>query len=345
MNECKSFSLQWHLTNKCDQRCKHCYIYSGTNQVNEKELGLSECVNILDEFIQFCKRINRIPNLTITGGDPLLYPEIWEFLEIVRQKKISFSILGNPFHLSDEVCGKLFEAGCVYYQMSLDGLEIMHDGLRKPGSWKATLDSLDILKKHGIKTIIMSTVSKINYAEIPDLIELVVEKNVNIYAFARYCPTKLDVEQNISPNEYRIFLDKVWNTYQKFSKSNTFFTLKDHLWSLYRYEKGLLKIDQKNDKDCIYGGCHLGTSHMTLLPDGTYYACRRFESPLGNIKDNSFYNAFFGSKMSEYRNIREIEGCNKCELLQYCRGCRAVAYGSTGDYFAKDPQCWKINSK
>jgi radical SAM/SPASM domain protein of ACGX system len=311
--------------------------------VNEKELELSECVKVLDDFILFCKRINKTPSLTLTGGDPLLYPRIWEFLEIVSAKKISFSILGNPFHLTDEVAKKLRDLGCVFYQMSLDGLEKTHDGLRKPGSWKATMDALAILKRNGMRTIIMSTVSKLNYKEIPDLVGIVVENNVDTYAFARYCPTKSDTEQNISPDEYRKFLGSVWGTFQKFSKSNTSFTLKDHLWTPYLYEKGLLKLKISNnkDKDCIHGGCHLGISHMTLLAEGTYFACRRFESPIGNIKDNSFFSAFFGTKMSEYRNVKEIGGCNKCELLQYCRGCRAVAYGTTGDYFAKDPQCWR----
>lgn len=331
MTRCKNFTLQWHLTNECDQRCRHCYIYNSKEGISSKEPSLSECLEILDDFILFCKRINRTPNLSLTGGDPLLHPRIWEFLEIVHEKKVPFSILGNPFHVTDETCKKLKQLGCVYYQMSLDGLEQTHDFLRKPGSWKATIEALHILNRHGIRTVIMSTVSKINYKEIPELIEVVVENNASTYAFARYCPTRSDVEHNISPEEYRIFLDKVWNTFQRFSKSNTSFTLKDHLWALYLKEK---------NRKYVRGACHLGTSHMTLLPDGTFFACRRFESPLGNIKNDSFFNAFFGKKMTEYRKIQEIEGCKNCELLQHCRGCRAVAYGTTGNYFAKDPQCW-----
>ncbi|MFA6096274.1 MAG: radical SAM/SPASM domain protein, ACGX system [Candidatus Paceibacterota bacterium] len=340
MAKCKSFSLQWHLTNKCDQRCKHCYVHNGKEKTEEEEFGLVQCVSILDDFILFCRRINRTPNLSLTGGDPLLYPDIWKFLKIAHEKNIPFSILGNPFHVNDEVCTKLHELGCTYYQMSLDGLEKTHDALRKPGSWKATMDALKILNRHGIRTVIMSTVSKINYREIPELIEIVVKNEVNTYAFARYCPTRSDTKQNIGPEEYRRFLDKVWKTFQRFSKSGTSFTLKDHLWTPYLWEKGLLNIKSNTDRKCIHGGCHLGTSHLTLLPEGTFFACRRFESPLGNARDDSFFNAFFGKKMSRYRNMTEIEGCNKCKLLQHCRGCRAVTYGTTGNYFAKDPQCW-----
>ena len=37
-----------------------------------------------------------------------------------------------------------------------------------------------------------------------------------------------------------------------------------------------------------------------------------------------------------------MEKCGKCELLPFCRGCMAVAYGATGDFLSGDPQCWKV---
>lgn len=36
---------------------------------------------------------------------------------------------------------------------------------------------------------VMSTVSSANMDEFPDIIDLVVEKNVDVFAFGRYCPT------------------------------------------------------------------------------------------------------------------------------------------------------------
>lgn len=105
-------------------------------------------------------------------------------------------------------------------------------------------------------------------------------------------------------------------------------------------EKGLLETKNCDGHECIRGGCQLGKSHMTFLPEGKFYACRRFESPIGNIWENFFFSAFFGKKMSEYRNMEKIEGCKDCKFLRRCKGCLAVAFGTTGNYFAKDPQYW-----
>lgn len=43
----------------------------------------------------------------ITGGDPILHPDFWELLKLLKKNAIPFTILGNPFHLDDEVCREL----------------------------------------------------------------------------------------------------------------------------------------------------------------------------------------------------------------------------------------------
>jgi radical SAM protein with 4Fe4S-binding SPASM domain len=121
------------------------------------------------------------------------------------------------------------------------------------------------------------------------------------------------------------------------SDSKTYFNLKDHLWFPFLVEEGYTAID-RDDK--VYAGCNCGICHMTLLDSGAVYACRRFNSPIGHINNDSWEELFFGTNMEKYREVKSIDGCNKCRFLNYCRGCRAVAYGTYGSSFAKDPQCW-----
>lgn len=341
-SEKKIFSMQWHLTDGCDQACKHCYIYQNADYLKseKKELNLDEAILVVDDFLSFCDKMKCEPRLSITGGDPLLYKNIWKILSYIFSKGIRFSILGNPFHLTDDVCSKLKELGCVSYQMSLDGLRETHDSIRKKGSFDATLEKIPMLKRAGMRTTIMTTVSKINYLDIPDLIEIVVENKVDTYAFARYCPTPGDdtKESSMTPEEYKNFLQNVWNVYERLADKETTFTLKDHLWTLFLYEKGLISI---NDSKNIVDGCNCGFRHITLLPDGEMYACRRFVSPVGNVLNEKIVDIFLNEKMEEYRSINKFDGCVDCELLNYCRGCHAVSFGTTGNYFSKDPQCWK----
>ena len=55
----------------------------------------------------------------------------------------------------------------------------------------------------------------------------------------------------------------------------------------------------------------------------------------------SIYDIFYGEKMEEYRKFDDFEHCSKCELKNFCRGCPAVAKCLTGNFYSKDPQCWK----
>ena len=81
------FSMQWHITDRCDQRCKHCYIYEGKDKKCSLELDLDTLKAILENFLRSCDKLERDPFLVITGGDPLLYERIWDFLEILIKKK------------------------------------------------------------------------------------------------------------------------------------------------------------------------------------------------------------------------------------------------------------------
>ncbi len=333
------FGLQWHITDRCDQRCAHCYIFNSSERsIGSTEFTPSDAKKVVDKFVLFCETIGRVPSITITGGDPLLHPDIWTILDYLRGCGIRFTLLGNPFHLNEEVAGRLFSLGCRNYQMSLDGLRDTHDSIRKPGSFDSTMDKIRVLKNAGIRANIMSTVSALNYKDIPDLVRLVTSAGVDLHAFARYCPTHGDLEYSIDPNEYRGFLAEMWETYVKLADSGTTFTLKDHLWTPFLYEIGEFS---PLETDLVYAGCACGISHITLLEDGAVYACRRFNSPIGNVYDDDFASLFWGEELSRYREVDRIEGCKDCIFLNCCRGCRAVAAGYTGDYFQRDPQCWR----
>lgn len=335
------FSLQWHITNSCDQRCKHCYIFnSNTEKHCVNESTIDRLLLILDDFLSSCKRMRKRPYLAITGGDPLLYPQIWDFLEEISKRECEFSIMGNPFHITPAVAKKLYNLGLDIYQMSIDGFEKTHDYFRKPGSFQATIEAMKILKKAKVHPTIMMTVSKTNAKEIPELIEWLAENTVvDMISFARYCPTHNDVDSIMSPEEYKNFLESVWQVYNKYKKTKRpILTFKDHLWKPFLYEKGLLSIDKENS--LIMDGCHCGISGLCILADGTVYACRRMYSPVGKVPNQSIYDIFFSEELEKYRQWNKIEKCKDCKLLNYCRGCRAVAYGTTKDFNSADPQCW-----
>jgi radical SAM/SPASM domain protein of ACGX system len=304
-------------------------------------MSFKDIQTILDNCLEFCEKCDRIPYFYLTGGDPILHKDFWKVLELFRTKKIDFSILGNPFLLTQETCEKLSRYGCKKYQLSLDGLKTTHDRIRKQGSFDTTLEKIPLINEAGMTSVVMATVSGTNIHEIPALIDLAVQHKVDVFAFARYCPTSLEKSVNISPEEYRTLLEACWKKFETYQDSETIFNLKDHLWTLFLYDKGLFTIPAELREGAIYDGCNCGISHVTIQPDGSVSACRRMESFIGNAFTDSLYDIFLNKKMDAYRSYDRFEKCSKCELLRFCRGCPAVACGSTHNFYSPDPQCWK----
>lgn len=335
------FAVQWHITDVCDQRCKHCYIFS-EGHPELISTPLEKLKHTYAQIKDMCARIDRIPYIYLTGGDPILHPDFWELLQTFKEDGTRFCIMGNPFHLTDEVCRRMKECGCVKYQLSLDGLEKTHDMFRKPGSFAATIEAIKTIKRAGMWCAVMSTVSRANMAEIPHLIDLADELGVDVYAVGRYCPTSTekayDKDVHIPPLEYHDFLQSCWERYEAHKNSATTFQLKDHLWSLFLWEKGLVTLPERGG---IEGGCNCGRNHITILPNGDIYACRRMESKVGNVNEDDLYEVWTGDAMNGYRQYDKFAKCAKCELMDVCRGCPSVTYGYTHNMYDADPQCWK----
>jgi radical SAM/SPASM domain protein of ACGX system len=335
------FAFQWHITDTCDQRCEHCYIFAEDHNARITQMSLEDMRSVLANCLEMCERVGRLPYFYITGGDPILHKDFWSLLSLLKEREMPFTVMGNPFHLDDQSCRRLASYGCDKYQLSLDGLRATHDSIRKPGSFDATIEAISLIRDAGMKCAIMTTVSAKNIEEIPDLVSIVAENEADIFAFSRYCPTSRERENSIEPGAYRALLDRLWAKFEEYRDRGTTFSLKDHLWNLFLYEKGLFKIPEDAREDIMYDGCNCGNCHITILPSGDVYACRRMESKVGNVFEGKIGDIFLGAKMDAYRQYEKFEKCSKCELLRFCRGCPAVAFGSTGDMYAPDPQCWK----
>jgi radical SAM/SPASM domain protein of ACGX system len=337
------FAFQWHITDECDQRCKHCYIYSGDVAKQPDAMSWRQMQDTFYNCFDFCKVYDRLPYFYITGGDPILHPDFWRLLALLKEHRAPFTILGNPFHLDDESCHRLKNYGCQKYQLSLDGLRATHDWFRKPGSFDCTLEKIGYLNRAGIRSVIMTTVSKRNRLEIPGIIDEVVKAGVGVFAFARYVPSGGELDSSMTPSEYRELLalcDKKFKEYEA-AGCATYFNKKDHLWTLYEYETDTFKLPENAEKDMIYGGCNCGNCHLTILPTGDIYACRRVaESKVGNVFEDRLADVWV-CQMEDYRQFDKFKKCSKCELKAFCRGCPAVAKGTNGDFYAEDPQCWK----
>lgn len=91
-----TFSFQWHLLDDCDQRCKHCYIFSGDESIELNRMSFEQMQQTLANIEDFCETFGREPYLYITGGDPILHPDFWRLMELLREKDIQFTSWETP---------------------------------------------------------------------------------------------------------------------------------------------------------------------------------------------------------------------------------------------------------
>ena len=340
-----SQAYQWHITDNCDQRCKHCYLFGEDALLKCVTTPWDMLLRTLDECTLDAARRHAWPMLAVTGGDPILHPRFWDLAEEIHRRGISWVMMGNPFHLSFDVCVRLRQLGVERYQMSLDGLEPFHDDMRKPGSYRATLEAIRWLNEAGIESQIMATASKKNLDDIIALMDVAAEHRAYSFSFARYCATAPEKAKDYpTPEEYHRFLERYYDKSAELKRQGckTRFVQKEHLFTLLKWERGELTIPEysKAHRDLVCDGCHLGRSGC-ILANGDVVACRRMESVVGNIWKQSLCELETSEEMERYADVKNIQKCKDCELLNWCRGCRAVGFNATGDLQAADPCCWK----
>ena len=94
-NEAKSprhMVFQWHITDNCDQRCKHCYIFGEDPSIALYSTPFIKMKEVVDRCIAYTARFDARPVFAITGGDPLLNPEFWKLAEYLKAQGIKFHI-------------------------------------------------------------------------------------------------------------------------------------------------------------------------------------------------------------------------------------------------------------
>jgi len=45
--------------------------------------------------------------------------------------------------------------------------------------------------------------------------------------------------------------------------------------------------------------------------------------------------------MQNLRDLDQMKRNTGCEYVSHCKGCRAIAYATTGDYMSEDPMCFR----
>jgi len=335
-----SFTLQWHITSLCPNRCKHCYIddrYDDSVLYEDFCRAWENISKFEDEHNVFLERIS------ITGGDPLLNPDAWKIIEFLKGRKIS--ILGIPERVTLDNIAKMKKMGVCSYQVSLDGLQTIHDDIRGRGSFEKTIVALKMLEEADIEHSVMFTANSMNYQELIPLIKYLDNKKIKtLFAFDFMVGEINDIDGELSMVDAETgqqLLKDYYKMLVELRESNSTVTLLEKNNMI----KVLKSIEDKGDESNLLfdfcGGCSNGIFSLTVLPNGDVYPCRRLPIKIGNIFEQTMDEIFLENDlMKKFRNSSNYEYCKDCSYFGICRGCPAITYHFTKDPFEKYPYCF-----
>ncbi len=156
----ESITLQLHVTNKCNLRCKHCYVSSGEAFPNE--VGVETWLKVIDTVSQRHKKVR----LSISGGEPLLVPWLEELLASANEKGLRTSILSNGMLWTDRRIAAL-KPYLDLVNISLDGAsDAVHDAVRGKGSFRQAVRGIGRLGEAGIEVGINVCLMRSNIVDI-----------------------------------------------------------------------------------------------------------------------------------------------------------------------------------
>ncbi|WNC72635.1 heme d1 biosynthesis radical SAM protein NirJ [Thalassotalea psychrophila] len=346
----------WNLIRRCNLQCKHCYSTSLDIDFKD-ELNTEQIKATIDDL-----KVAQVPVLILSGGEPLLRPDIYEITAYAKAKGFYVALSTNGTLINEENIEKIKAADYQYVGISIDGLEEFHDDFRRQkGSFKTSMKALKLCKEAGIKVGMRLCLTQDNYNDLPAILDLMELHKIDKFYLshlnysgrgkrsaendAMFAMTKGAMEQ---------LFERAWSHLEQGIESDFVtgnndadgpFLLK---WAEKQFgEQYPQRVANLKSRLINWGGNASGVNVANIDNTGvihpdTYW----WNHPIGNVKTEKFSDVWKNTQdplMLGFRQSpRPVKGrCAKCEYLNICGGnTRTRAFAQSGDAWAEDPGCY-----
>ena len=328
--------ISWNLTRRCNLECAHCYLPSADKLTGgAEELSTQECFRVIDQIAQVV--VN--PMLILTGGEPLLRPDIFEIAHYASRKNMTVVVGTNGMGMTERLAHRLMESGVQGVGVSLDSLNpSFHDSFRGvPGAWERTVKGLEALNRVGLPFIIQTTVLKGNYHEMPEIADFSYRSGARVFnIYFLVCTGRGQGLTDITPEQYEEMLKKIVDMEIGYrGKMLVRAKCAPHFHRVLYEREGLSETLKARGR-----GCPAGESYCRITPEGLVTPCPYIPQAVGDLRKEGFVEIWRDSEGLNTLRRWELEGrCGICEFKSICGGCRARALASGGGLFAEDPWC------
>jgi radical SAM protein with 4Fe4S-binding SPASM domain len=330
------------------------------NFADRSELGTEECFKVIEDIAAFAPECLTI----LTGGEPLLRRDILEIVQRAAERGLWVVVGTNGVRITENVARRLAEAGARGLSLSLDALDPdRHDRFRGvSGAWQNTVEGAEILNRNGLPFIVQTTAGSHNLGELEAIADFAHDRlAARVWNLYFLVPTgRGQFVSDMTAAQYDEVLASLYRIQRKYSRR-----MLVNAKCAPHYIKTVLEnaggdgespgepLDPTLNKPSwpglspirTYsggaGGCPAGTHYMGIRPNGDVTPCPYLPVFAGNLRRSPLADLWTSSELfSDIRRRSALGGrCGACEMNAHCGGCRARAYGMTGDLLAEDPLC------
>lgn len=252
----------FELSRECNLHCAHCLNDSG-NPLHA-ELSHERRVSLIEDFC-----VSGVQEIRFTGGEPLLVPQIFDYISKIREVGLRATIGTNGTLVDTAVARYLSEAGLNVAIVSVDGLEKNHDSLRGKGTFKKTLQGIEALKEIQIPVRVNVVAMKNNMEEIPRIVQYFSDRRIPVM-IRRLIPSgrATRTKEMLTAEDYHVL------------RSNLGHFLSDPNGIVSGHYLKEEEIAPRIALPFEWHKCKAGRRGLSISPDGRVHTCG-FLEPLG----------------------------------------------------------------
>ena len=342
----------WNLIRRCNLTCMHCYSLSADKDF-PGELTTDEIFRVMDDLKAF-----RVPVLILSGGEPLLHPDIFEISNRAKAMGFYVGLSTNGTLIDEALIDRVEAVGYDYVGISIDGLRETHDRFRrKQGAFDASLRGVRLCRERGLKVGLRFTITADNAADLPGVLALMEEEGVDKFYLSHLNYAGRGNHNRMQDAHFRLTraaMDRIFQeAYHAERKGRTreFVTGNNDAdgvyllhWVRRRFPERADHIQAKLEQ---WGGNASGINIANIdnlgevHPDTFWW-----HHGLGNVRGRPFSEIWQDVSDPLMAGLKQrpraIGGrCGQCRHFAICGGnTRVRAHQITGDAWAEDPGCY-----
>jgi radical SAM protein with 4Fe4S-binding SPASM domain len=335
--------LFWETTVRCNLACAHCRRLE-SNEADIGDLSTSQAEILLGQLAELGRRQPQMPVLVFSGGEPFCRLDLFHLIDKARQNGLIMALATNGTVIDDAQARQIHDSGIARVSVSLDGATAdVHDKMRQiPGAFDRAIEGIRHLREHQVPFQVNVTLTKQNarqLQEVYDLARSLGAAALHIFMLVPVgCGQVLAQTDMLSPQQYEQVLREIGSLENR-GEIQVKVTCGPH------YERIKRQCPTANPQTGARHppskGCLAGLGVLFVSHRGDVYPCGYLPVNCGNILDKRLIDIWDGNEdLARMRDAGALEGkCGLCEYKQVCGGCRARAFGMTGNYMGEEPFC------